>query len=260
MFRRVVLVALALALAHGACAQSVTVFAAASLKSALDELNGEWRASGHPSAVIAYGPSSALARQIENGAPANVFIAADTDWMDYVERRGRLEPGSRVNLLRNDIVLIAPVESKVSLAIAPRFPLAAALGNERLAMADPDHVPGGKYGKAALETLGVWTSVSGKLARAEDVRAALNFVARGEAALGIVYRTDAAAEPRVRIVGVFPADSHPPIVYPAGLVRDDGSARDKGRHVGSERGADFLAFLESAPATAVFRKYGFRPY
>ncbi len=250
MSRGVLLGAFALAFASGAGAQGLTVFAAASLRNALDELDGEWRASGHPAAVVSYGSSSALARQIENGAPADVFISADADWMDYVEQRGLLKSGSRINLLRNELVLIAPADSRVSLAIGPRFPLGEALGGGRLAMADPDHVPAGKYGKAALQALGVWASVSGKVASAEDVRAALNFVARGEAPLGIVYRTDAAAEPRVRIVGKFPAHTHAPIVYPAALVRQ-GKGGD---------GAGFLAFLKSSAAAAIFRKHGFLPY
>ena len=247
VYRGALLIAFALAIAPGACAQALTLFAAASLKNALDELNGAWRASGHPAAVLAYGSSSALAKQIENGAPAAVFISADADWMNYLEQRGLLRSGSRINLLRNEIVLIAPVDSTVSLAIGPRFPLVEALGSGRLAMADPDHVPAGKYGKSALEALGVWSSLSSRIARGEDVRAALNFVARGEAPLGIVYRTDAASEPRVRIVGAFPANTHPPIVYPAALV-----APAKG-----DGGADFLAFLKSSAAEAIFRKHGF---
>ncbi|HET6801337.1 MAG TPA: molybdate ABC transporter substrate-binding protein, partial [Casimicrobiaceae bacterium] len=162
-----------MAIAPGVCAQTLTVFAAASLKNALDELNGAWRASGHPAAVVAYGSSSALAKQIDNGAPAAVFISADKDWMDYLEQRGLLRSGSRINLVRNEIVLIAPADSAVLLAIGPRFPLVEALGSGRLAMADPDHVPAGKYGKSALEALGVWSSLSSRIARGEDVRAAL---------------------------------------------------------------------------------------
>ena len=249
-YHRILLLALALLVAPAAHAQAVTVFAAASLKNALDELNGDWRASGQSAAVVSYGSSSALARQIENGAPATVFIAADTDWMDYVEQRGLLQAGSRTNLLRNELVLIAPSDSKVALSIAPGFPLAESIGSGRLAMADPDHVPAGKYGKAALESLGVWRSVSSRIARAEDVRAALLFVARGEAPLGIVYRTDAATEPRVRILGAFAPNTHPPIVYPAALVRQS-AAGD---------GARFLAFLKSSTAAAVFRKHGFVTY
>jgi molybdate transport system substrate-binding protein len=250
LYRGALLIAFALAIAPGVGAQTLTVFAAASLKNALDELNGAWVASGHPAAVVAYGSSSALAKQIENGAPAAVFISADANWMNYLEQRGLLRSGSRINLVRNEIVLIAPADSAVSLAIGPRLPLAEALGSGRLAMADPDHVPAGKYGKAALEALGVWASVSSRIARGEDVRAALNFVARGEAPLGIVYRTDAAADTRVRIVGVFPDSTHPPIVYPAALV-----ALPKGNG-----GADFLAFLKRGAARAIFRKHGFLTY
>jgi molybdate transport system substrate-binding protein len=155
VYRGALLIAFALAIAPGACAQALTLFAAASLKNALDELNGAWRASGHPAAVVAYGSSSALAKQIENGAPAAIFISADADWMNYLEQRGLLRSGSRINLLRNEIVLIAPVDSTVSLSIGPRFPLVEALGSGRLAMADPDHVPAGKYCKSALEAIGV---------------------------------------------------------------------------------------------------------
>ena len=233
-----------------ASAQALTVFAAASLKDALDELDALWRAQGRDGVVVSYAASSALAKQVENGAPADVFICADIDWMDYLDQRHLLKPGTRVDLLRNDIVLVSPADSSASVTIGPGFALAQALGNGRLAMADPDAVPAGKYGKAALEKLGVWSSVAGRIARGEDVRAALNFVARGEAPLGIVYRTDAAAEPRVRIVGTFPADSHPPIVYPAALLV-------QGRNAAA---GDYLAYLRSSGAAAVFRKHGFVPY
>lgn len=250
MYRCLIWFALALMIAPSAGAQTLTVFAAASLKNALDELNSAWQQSGHARAVVAYGASSALAKQIENGAPADVFISADSDWMDYVEQRALLKSGSRINLLRNELVLIAPADSKVSLAIGRSFALREALGSGRLAMADPDHVPAGKYGKAALEALGVWPAISDRIARAEDVRAAQNFVARGEAPLGIVYRTDAAAETRVRIVGAFPASTHPAIVYPAAVTRSSNS----------DSGARFLEFLRSGPASVIFRKHGFLPY
>lgn len=231
-------------------AQNLTVLAAASLKNALDEVSLQYRPPQNRKILISYAASSALARQIENGAPAGIFISADRDWMDYVEKRGLIRAGSRVDLLRNDIVLIAPQSSTVNVVIKPGFPLAALIGNNRLAMADPDFVPAGKYGKAALMTLGVWPAVAEKIARAENVRAALNFVTRGEAPLGIVYRTDAMADRKVRIVGVFPAATHPPIVYPAALLK-------------AAQGPDpaaFFGFLQSAPAQKIFRKYGFMPY
>ena len=232
-------------------AQNVTLFAAASLKDALDEIDGTYRKRGGPKAVISYASSSALAKQVENGAPADLFISADLDWMDYLDKRNLLKPGSRANLLRNEIVLIAPADSKVSLKVAPKFPLAAQLGNGRLAMGDPDHVPAGKYGKAALEALEVWPSVADKIARAENVRAALLFVSRGEAPLGIVYRTDAAADKKVRIVAVFPATSHPPIVYPVALLAGGRSG---------PAAEPYLSFLKSPEALTIFRKHGFVPY
>jgi molybdate transport system substrate-binding protein len=231
-------------------AQNVTVFAAASLKDALDEIDAIQQKRAGQKAAISYAASSALARQIESGAPADIFISADLDWMDYIDKRNLVKAKSRVNLLRNELVLIAPADSKASLTIAPNFPLAAQLGDRRLAMADPDSVPAGKYGKAALEHLGVWKSVANKVARAENVRAALLFVARGEAPFGIVYRTDAAAEKNVRIAGAFPADSHPPIVYPAALLTT-------GRSPAADR---YFSTLKSAEAMNVFRKHGFIPY
>ena len=231
-------------------AQNLTVLAAASLKNALDEVSGQYQLPQGGKISISYAGSSALARQIENGAPADIFISADRDWMDYVEKRGLIRSDSRVNLLRNEMVLIAPADSKAAVEIKPGFPLATLLGGGRLAMADPDYVPAGKYGKAALVKLGVWTSVAGKVARAENVRAALSFVARGEAPLGIVYRTDAKADRKVRIVAVFPAETHPPIVYPAALLK---GARDPAASM-------FFEFLNSAQARGIFRKHGFMPY
>lgn len=236
--------------AASAAGADTTVFAAASLRNALDEVAQRYQFGRGGRVVISYAGTSALARQIENGAPADIFMAADTDWMDYVEKRSLLRHGTRVNLLRNEIVLIAPAGSDWSLAIQPGFALAAALGNGRLAMADPDHVPAGKYGKAALQSLGVWNAVAGRLARAENVRVALNFVARGEAPAGIVYRTDAAAEGRVRIVGTFAADTHPPIVYPAAQLARADSAQVR----------QFFGFLQSVDAAEIFRKHGFLTY
>ena len=200
--------------------------------------------------TVSYGASSALAKQIESGAPAQVFISADLDWMDYLEQRRVLRPGTRKNLLGNKLVLIAPAGSSLTVQIAPGLPLAQLLGNGRLATADPAHVPAGKYTKAALEKLGVWDSVSGKLAPAETVRAALALVARGEAPLGTVYMTDAAAEPKVRVVAQFPDGLHAPIVYPVALTA---SAPETGS------AADFLVLLSSPAARSVFEKHGFTP-
>lgn len=231
-------------------AQNVTMFAAASVKDALDEIDAQNQARGGAKAAISYASSSALAKQIESGAPADIFISADLDWMDYVEKRKLVKAGTRTNLLRNEIVLIAPADSKASFRIGPKFPLAKLLGDGRLAMADPDSVPAGKYGKAALETLEVWSTVAGRVARAENVRAALAFVSRGEAPFGIVYRTDASADRKVRIVGAFPANSHPPIVYPAGMLVE-------GKSPAAEK---YFQFIKSAEAQAIFRKHGFVPF
>ena len=188
-----------------------------------------------------------MAKQIENGAPADLFISADSDWMDYLETRKLIKPGSRSDLLGNGIVLIAPAASPIKLTIAPGFALASALGSGRLAMADPAAVPAGRYGKAALEKLGVWDTVANRIAAAENVRAALLLVARGEAPLGIVYSTDAAVEPGVRIVDTFPGDTHPPIVYPIAVTatstNPDASA--------------LLVYLRGAAAHAQFHKAGF---
>ena len=231
-----------------ASAQSgdVVVFAAASLKDALDDINAQWRRETGKKAVISYASSAVLAKQIEQAAPADVFISADTDNMDYVQKRALIEPETRIDLLGNRIVLVAEKSSKIALHIAPGFDLAGALGANRLAMADVASVPAGKYGKAALETLKVWPSVEKKVAQAENVRAALILVSRGEAPLGIVYATDAAADPKVRIVDTFPADTHPPIIYPAALTR---TAKPDAQA--------FLAYVESAKAKPLFEKQGF---
>jgi molybdate transport system substrate-binding protein len=231
-----------------AAAQSgpVLVFAAASLKNALDAIAAKWRTETGKPVTISYAASSALAKQIENGAPADLFVSADLDWMDYLQQRGLIDPGSRKNLLGNSLVLIAPKDRKVEVAIAPGMPLAEALGGGRLAMADPASVPAGKYGKAALIALGAWSAVAGRIAPAENVRAAMLLVARGEAPLGIVYRTDAAAEPGVRIVGVFPAGSHPPITYPMGLTK---AAAPDARA--------FAAYLRGGTAAGLFEAQGF---
>lgn len=238
------LLALALLAASVAHAQDrLLVFAAASLKNALDESVGAYR---EDKVVVSYGASSSLARQIENGAPADVFISADLDWMDYLEKKNLLAHGTRRNLLGNQLVLIAPRAHPLKLEPAPGFPIARTLGQGRLALAEPSSVPAGKYARAALEKLGVWEELAGRIAPAENVRAALALVARGEAPLGVVYRTDAAAEPGVVIAGAFPADSHAPIVYPAAALR------------GAKPGASgFLAFLGGPKASAIFARHGF---
>jgi molybdate transport system substrate-binding protein len=225
----------------------VLVFAAASMQTAIDELSPAiTQATGVP-VKASYAASSALARQIESGAPADIFISADLDWMDYVAQRRLIRPESRANLLGNDLVLIAPTGRPVSLAIVPGFGLAAALGTDRLAVADPASVPAGKYAKEALTSLGVWESVAGKLAPAENVRAALLLVSRAEAPLGIVYRTDALVDKGVAVVGAFPDSSHAPIVYPAALTSTSAPAA-----------ARVLEFLHGAAANAVFERLGFK--
>jgi molybdate transport system substrate-binding protein len=223
------------------------VFAAASLKNALDAAVADYTADTGKQVIVSYAASSALARQIEEGAPADVFFSADLDWMDYLEERNLIAPQSRVTLLGNDIVLVAPADSDMELTIEPGFPLAEALGEGKLAMALVESVPAGRYGKAALESLGAWDSVSANVAEAENVRAALQLVATGEAALGIVYTTDANAEPGVRVVGTFPEDSHPPILYPVALTA---TAKPEAQA--------FLDFLTSEEARPLFEAQGFR--
>jgi molybdate transport system substrate-binding protein len=231
-------------------AADVTVFAAASLRDALDAQVAQFEHEGRQRVIVSYAGSNALANQIEAGAPADIFVSADVDWMDYLDTRGLLAPGTRRDLLRNRLVLVAPAASGSALKIGPKFALAASLGPDRLAMANPDSVPAGKYAKAALEALGVWASVENKLARTENVRAALVLVARGEAPFGVVYATDALAEPRVRVVDTFPESTHPPIVYPIAVTAH---ARSSAPVNG------FFAYLSSAAARATWRRYGFAP-
>jgi molybdate transport system substrate-binding protein len=225
---------------------SLLVFAASSLTDALEQIDGAFTAQSGIPVKASFAASSVLAKQIEAGAPAQVFLSADREWMDYLEERGRLQSGSRRELLGNELVLIAPADSALQLKIAPHFALLAALGSGRLATGDPDSVPAGLYARAALTRLGVWPQVADRLVRAENVRAALMYVARGEAPLGIVYRTDARAEERVRVVDVFPADTHPPITYPLALTA--GAGADAAR---------YAAFLTSAAAKDVFVSRGF---
>lgn len=224
------------------------VLAAASLQEALGEAADAWAARGHPRPVISFAGSSALARQIEAGAPADLFISADEQWMNHVAAKGLIRRGTRAPFLSNRLVLVAPARSSTRLAIRPGFALARALGTGRLAMADPASVPAGRYGKAALERLGVWPDVSRKVVRAENVRAALALVERGEAPLGLVYATDARASARVRVAGVFPASSHPPITYPIAVLR----ASD---HRDAEA---FRRFLISREGKAIFAARGFQ--
>ena len=253
MLRSALALGLALCLACTASlvlAADITVFAAASLKESLDEQARRFEADTGSRVVVSYGASNALAKQIEAGAPANLFISADLEWMDYLDQRRLLAPGSRVNLLRNTLVLVAPAGSSTALKIGPGFDLAGALGTGKLAMANPDSVPAGKYGKAALESLGAWSKVEKQVVRSENVRAALALVARGEAAYGIVYRTDALAEKGVRIVDTFPETSHPPIVYPAALVAAGATPPAK----------TLLDYLHSAAARSIWDKHGFSPF
>lgn len=228
--------------------ESVTIFAAASTTNAINDIGKLFAQKGKGTIVPSYASSSTLAKQIENGAPAEVFISADEPWMNYLEERKLIEPGSRFNLLGNKLVLIAPSGSSVNkVEIAPKPDLVKLLGDGKLATGDPDHVPAGKYAKAALSKLGVWNDIEGRLARAQDVRGALTLVERGETPLGIVYATDAAVTPKVKVVGTFPADTHPKIVYPAALVAGKATAAGK----------SFLEFLKTPEAKAVFERYGF---
>lgn len=229
-------------------AKDVIVFAAASLKNALDDAITAYEKFGGGRVVASYAASSALARQIDSGANADLFISADLDWMNEVEKHNLIDRATRKNLLGNKIVLIAPTAAHAAkVDIRPGFDLRGLLKDGRLAMANPDAVPAGKYGKAALETLGVWDSVKDKVASAENVRGALLFVDRGEAPYGIVYATDAAADKNVAIVGEFPDDTHPPIIYPIALTTANNDPDAK----------KFLSFLESAAAKPAFEKQGF---
>jgi len=228
--------------------KTVTVFAAASMKNALDDINAAYTAKSGTKIVVSYAASSALAKQIEQGAPADVFISADTDWMDYAAGKKNINEPSRVNLLGNSIVLIAPKDSKIdNVNIGPGFDLAKLAGDGKIATGDVKSVPVGKYAKAALEKLGSWQAAEPKFAMAESVRAALTLVARGEAALGIVYSTDAKVEPGVKVVGTFPADSHPAIIYPVAATT-----------TAKPETTDYLAFLRSTAAKNILEKYGFK--
>jgi len=227
--------------------RTILVFAAASMKNALDDVDRAFAQATGIKVTASYAASSALMKQIEGGAPADVFVSADLDWMDYGTSHGLIEDGTRINLLGNRLVLIAPRDSPIGeVMIGPGFDLAKLAGNGRIATGDIRAVPVGLYAKAALEKLGVWAAVEPKMAMTDNVRVALTLVARGEASLGIVYASDAKVEANVKVIGTFPDSSHPPIVYPAAATRD--------AKVEAKR---YLEFLRSAAARAIFQQYGF---
>lgn len=228
-------------------AEPVIVYATASTTNAITEITALFQHMTKAAVTPSFGSSSALAKQIENGAPAALFLSADQKWMDYLEEKKLIESATRLNLLGNRLVLIAPRENGVSIDIKPGFDLAGVLGDNRLAMGDPAHVPVGIYGRAALEKLGVWEKIKNQIARAGDVRSALVLVERGESPLGVVYATDAAVSEKVRVVGIFPENTHPPISYPVAMVAGNQS----------RVAAAFFNFLKSSEAKAVFKKYGF---
>jgi molybdate transport system substrate-binding protein len=247
MLRRLVLL-ISLLLATPALAQDkLVIFAAASLTEALSEAGVAYANAGHPAPLFSFAASSALARQIENGAPAGLFISADEEWMDYLGTRKLIAQESRISFLGNTLVLVTPMGQPLGVTIAPNFDLAGALKGRKLVLADPTGVPAGRYGRAALEFLGAWTAAEHLVVRADNVRAALTFVERKEAAAGIVYATDAALTDKVEIAGTFPADSHPAISYPLAIIaRNDGA-----------QARAFREFLLSDVAKSIYRKYGF---
>jgi molybdate transport system substrate-binding protein len=253
--RRELLRALVAALAIGAVIlpfparaadKGPVVFAAASLKDALDAVNAEWKKESGKQATISYAASSALAKQMEQGAPADIFVSADEDWMDYLATRKLIKPETRFDLVGNKLVLIAPKDSKLTATIGSGFPLASLLGDGHLAMADTASVPARKYGKAALEKLGVWDAVKDRIAQAENVRAALSLVS--QAPLGIVYATDAKADPKVKVLDVFPESTHAPILYPIAITA---SSTNK-------EAPAFLSYLKTVAAQSVFEAQGFK--
>ena len=233
--------------AAGAAERVLTVFGAASLTNVLQEIGDSYTAETKVPVRFSFAASSALARQIESGAPADVFMSADQEWMDYLQTRNLIAPRTRANVVTNALVLIAPADSTLQLKVARNFPLAAALGDSgRLATGDPASVPVGKYAKAALTSLGVWARVESRVVAADNVRTALNFVARGESPVGIVYATDAKTEPKVKVLDTFPASSHEPITYPVAATVT----------AGTDAGA-FLSYLRGPKARAAFAKAGF---
>jgi molybdate transport system substrate-binding protein len=249
-FSRAFLLLLGLALLSTpgkASADEVTVFAAASLTNALNDAGRAFEQKENHTVRFSYASSSTLAKQIENGAPADLYLSADLAWMDYLDQREMIIKESRTNLLGNSLVLIAPANSSLKVDLKPGTDLGGLLAGGLLASGDPDHVPAGKYARAALEKLGMWKNVEGQIARANDVRAALALVERAECPLGIVYATDAASSQKVKVVGAFPADSYPPVVYPAALVKGKGTPAAR----------SLLEFLKSPAAKPIFEKHGF---
>ena len=240
------------ALARPAAAEpapkDITVFAAASLTDVLQEIGDGFRAESGIAIRFSFAATSALARQVESGAPADVFVSADVEWMDYLANKSLIDLKTRRNVAGNELVLIAPADSDVKLDIAPGFPIAAALAGGLLAIGDPASVPAGRYAEAALKSLGVWSQLESRIVPAENVRAALAYVSRGEAPLGIVYRTDARVDPKVKVIGAFPAGSHPTIVYPAASIG-----------TGNAGATAFVEYLAGARAQSIFRKHGFAP-
>lgn len=228
-------------------AKGPIVLAASSLQESLEEVADGWVKEGHPRPVLSFAATSALARQIEQGAPADLFLSADEEWMDKLEQKQLIEQGTRKTLLGNTLVLIAPSTGKGQVDLTDVETFAAALGKGPLAVADPDAVPAGKYAKAALNALNLWPKVEGKLARAENVRAAMALVERGEAPLGVVYGSDAMASAKVRVVATFPENSHPPILYPVGQIKGSANAE----------AAAFRNYLQGDAAMGVFRRHGF---
>lgn len=224
------------------------VLAAASLQESMTEAAETWAKAGHPRPTVSFAASSALARQVQAGAPADLFASADEDWMNAIQQKGLIAPGTRADWLGNRLVIVAPAASRARVTMTA-VSLRRVLGAGALAMADPDAVPAGKYGKAALTALGAWSALAPRVVRGESVRAALALVERGAAPFGIVYATDAKASKAVRVVGVFPARSHPPIVYPLARLRASSNVE----------GERFRRFLLSARGKAIFARYGFIP-
>ena len=248
MTRRLLLAtAIAAALATPALAEEVVVFAAASLKTALDAVAADFQTATGATVTISYAGSNALAKQIIEGAPADIFISASASWMDEVEKAGLVVPDTRKDLLGNTLVLVAYGKDAKQVKIGPDFDLKTLLGDGKLSMAMVDSVPAGQYGKESLENLGVWSALEGSVAQSENVRAALALVSSGEAPYGIVYASDALADENVTVVGTFPADSHKPIVYPAALLTGAADSADKA----------FLEALSADAADAKFTEQGF---
>lgn len=225
----------------------VRIYAAASLTNALTDIAAQWTQAGHPRPVLVFAASSSLARQIERGAPADIFASADPVWMDYLAERQKIDPDSRANLVGNELVLIAPIKQPVSVQMRSSFDLAAAFGG-KLCTAEPGVVPAGTYARQALTSLGWWEAIAPRIVGTDDVRAALAFVERGACSLGIVYATDAAISRKVKVIGRFPPESHTPIVYPLALIP---GARIESRA--------FAGYLRTDAASAIFRRHGFVP-